>query len=214
MLCPSCRNENAADAAFCGVCYEVLNRPAAPGSAAAAAAEPLPQPAPAQAPVPAALLGAGAALFLVFCLTRRWLAAIFQPLDWVNLAFHEGGHVVFGVLGNRFIMVAGGTLMQLLLPAAAGVHFWTREQKVSAALMLIWLGQNFFGIGKYIADARAQQLELLAGGVHDWTYLLETLGVLIYDIGIGRGAEILGCLIMSAGCVLVYRYTGHDRAAA
>lgn len=183
------------------MCSEVL-RKKAPARAGAAAA-----PSP-EASIPPFLLGAGAGLFLVFCLTRSWLAAVFQPLDWVNLAFHEGGHVVFGLLGNRFIMVAGGTLMQLLMPAAAGVHFWTRGQKVSAALMLVWVGQNFFGIGKYIADARAQQLELLAGGVHDWTYLLETTGLLINDVGIGRGAEILGCFIMSCGAVLAYRYRG------
>ncbi|MDO8585406.1 MAG: hypothetical protein Q7T82_00010 [Armatimonadota bacterium] len=211
MLCPSCRNENAAEAAFCEVCSEVLRK-------SAGAAQTVAVPARAQVvavkrdfPSPV-LLGAAVALFLVFCVIRPWLAAVFQPLDWVNLAFHEGGHIIFGVLGSRFIMVLGGTLMQLLLPAAAGVHFWTRSQRVSAVLMLVWLGQNFFGIGKYIADARAQQLELVAGGVHDWTYLLETVGLLTHDVGIGRGAEIFGCLVMSCGLILAFHFHQADRS--
>ena len=78
--------------------------------------------------------------------------------------------------------------------------------------MLWWFGQNFLGIGNYIADARAQLLDLVAGGVHDWTYLLETVGLLIHDVGIGRGVQILGCLIMAFAAVgvWVYRATATD----
>ena len=37
-------------------------------------------------------------------------------LDSANLAFHEAGHPIFGLFSSR-LMVYGGTLMQLLLPA-------------------------------------------------------------------------------------------------
>lgn len=127
-------------------------------------------------------------------------------LDFVNLAFHEGGHMVFGFLGSRFIMVAGGTGMQLLIPAAAARHFILRGERASACAALCWLGQNCLGIGKYVADARAQQLDLLAGGVHDWTYLLETTGLLIHDEGIGRAIQVLGCLIMAFAAAGMYVY--------
>jgi hypothetical protein len=128
-------------------------------------------------------------------------------LNNVNLAFHEGGHIVFGLPGNRFLMVCGGTGMQLLLPAAAAWHFYRRKERVSACVALWWFGQNFLGIGRYVADARAQLLDLVAGGVHDWTYLLETTGLLIHDEGIGRGVQILGCLIMAFSAVGVYVYS-------
>jgi hypothetical protein len=72
---------------------------------------------------------------------------------------------------------------------------------------LCWFGQNFLGIGNYIADARAQRLDLVAGGVHDWTYLLETTGLLIHDEGIGRAVQLLGCLIIAFTATGVYVYS-------
>ena len=37
----------------------------------------------------------------------------------------------------------------------------------------------------------------MAGGVHDWTYLLETTGLLIHDEGLGAAVQIFGCLVMA-----------------
>jgi hypothetical protein len=68
-------------------------------------------------------VAAAVLLFSVMVPARQWLMRAFWLPDFVNLAFHEGGHIIFGVLGVRFIMVAGGTLMQLLLPGAAMLHF-------------------------------------------------------------------------------------------
>src|SRR5579872_5617800 len=48
---------------------------------------------------------------------------ILLPLSSLDVVFHEAGHWIFGVLGVDFIRVAGGTLMQLLLPAACLIHF-------------------------------------------------------------------------------------------
>lgn len=69
-----------------------------------------------------------------------------------------------------------------------------------------WFGQNLLGIGNYIADARAQRLPLVAGGVHDWTYPLETAGLLIYDEKPGRAVQVLGCLVMALSAAAVYVY--------
>ena len=41
----------------------------------------------------------------------------------VLLVFHEAGHVIFGLCGNEFLRVAGGTLGQLLMPLALLVAF-------------------------------------------------------------------------------------------
>ncbi|MEK7381682.1 MAG: hypothetical protein AAB262_00155, partial [Elusimicrobiota bacterium] len=86
---------------------------------------------------------------------------------------------------------------QLLLPGAAMIHLLKLGERLSACVALFWLCQNFLGIGHYVADARAQQLDLVAGGVHDWTYLLETTGLLIHDVGLGAAVQIFGCLVMA-----------------
>jgi len=179
MKCPSCGIANAETAAFCRICKASTAPPfwTAPYAAAAGL------------------------LFLAMIPLRPLLMSLLRPLDLANLAFHEGGHVVFGLLGSRFIMVAGGTLMQLLMPAAAVVHFLKRGEKTSACVCLFWVGQNFLDIGRYAADARAQRLDLIAGGVHDWTYLLEIVGLLRHDIGVGATFQILGCLIMAVAVV-------------
>ena len=203
--CPKCGNSVPADAAFCGVCTEVLvKRPAA-------APAPAPTPSDAAPPkaewTPLALVAAAALAALLIPLRARLLEWTW-PIDGVNLAFHEGGHIVFGLLGlgNRFIMVCGGTAMQLLIPLACAAHFRRRGERASAAACALWFGQNFLGIGRYVADARAQQLDLVAGGVHDWTYLLETTGLLIHDEGLGRAVQIAGCLIMAGAAVGISVY--------
>lgn len=203
MNCPSCGNANASDAAFCQVCYEVLGKKTVPPRS-----PPVASPNSCVSPTfwTPPYLVAAVLLFAAMVPARQWLMRAFWLPDFVNLAFHEGGHVVFGLLGVRFIMVAGGTLMQLILPGAATLHFLKRGEKISACIALFWLGQNFLGIGHYIADARAQQLDLLAGGVHDWTYLLETTGVLIHDEGLGAAVQIFGCLVMAVAAIAAVRF--------
>ncbi len=151
-----------------------------------------------------ALMASWVFLFVLSAVNLARLESFFSPLDWVNLAFHEGGHIIFGISGLRFVMVLGGTMMQLLLPAAAVFQFLKDGRPLSADIALVWLGENFLNIGTYAADARAQKLELVAGGVHDWTYLLETTGLLIHDEAIGRGLSLIGCALMSFAAVAAW----------
>jgi hypothetical protein len=57
-------------------------------------------------------------------------------------------------------------------------------------------------LGPYIADARALQIVLLGGGTgaevegHDWEAILATLGLLRYDIFLGRLATFTGMVFM------------------
>jgi hypothetical protein len=218
LLCPKCGAASEAQASYCGVCYEVLRKERAP-------ARPAPPSAPLKVPASGPkwtegwtppVIAAALVLFAILVPFRMEAMNALWFLDFVNLAFHEGGHIVFGILGSRFIMVCGGTAMQLLMPLAAARHFYGRGEKASACGALWWAGQNCLGIGNYIADARAQRLDLVAGGVHDWTYLLETVGLLIHDEGLGRAVQIFGCLVMafSAAAIYVYRRADAGRDAA
>lgn len=129
-----------------------------------------------------------------------WAAA--HPADWrfidgANLLFHEAGHVVFFLFG-RFIAVAGGTLLQLIVPAVCAWSFWRTRQRFSAALTLFWFGENFLNISVYAADARRMQLPLLGDdpGSHDWNNMLSWLGVLGHADGIALAIRIAGTLVI------------------
>jgi hypothetical protein len=118
-------------------------------------------------------------------------------LAGVDLAIHETGHLVFGPFGE-LIGFAGGTLFQLIMPALFVGYFWRRGDRHSASVALWWVGQNCGHIATYVADARAQELPLVGGGEHDWTYLLGRFGLLAHDQGIAGGIRTLGLLLVVA----------------
>ena len=55
-----------------------------------------------------------------------WCA--YDPYQWhlidgVNLVIHEAGHLIFSPLGE-FMMIAGGSLFQVIMPAIFVGYFW------------------------------------------------------------------------------------------
>jgi hypothetical protein len=124
----------------------------------------------------------------------------FVPLlDHANLAFHEAGHLFFGVLGST-LGLYGGTLGQLAFPIVAGVSFWRRRQAAGLALSGVWLFENFLNIARYMADARAQLLPLVGGGEHDWYHIFTRWGLLSSDTAIAFVTQLIGWLGM-LGCL-------------
>jgi hypothetical protein len=100
-------------------------------------------------------------------------------IDNVDLVIHEAGHFIFAPFG-QLVGVAGGSMMQLIIPLLFFGYFFRSEQNFSAAAMLLWLAINFFGVGVYAADAQAMSLPLLGGDgvIHDWNFLLSSAGEL------------------------------------
>jgi hypothetical protein len=140
-------------------------------------------------------------LLLTAALAVYGLYYIFVPdhfglLDNVDLAIHETGHLVFGVLGE-FVGVLGGTLMQLLLPLGFGWYFFRRGDRHAATVAAWWVAQNLWNIARYVQDAQAQELPLVGSGEHDWTYLLGETGLLEHDRLIGRLVRFTGILIFA-----------------
>jgi hypothetical protein len=71
------------------------------------------------------------ALTVALALYGAYLA--FHPeyyslVDSLDLPIHEAGHPLFGFFGE-FIGFAGGTLMQLLVPAVFLGYFWRRNDR-------------------------------------------------------------------------------------
>ena len=112
-------------------------------------------------------------------------------LDHANLALHEAGHPLVGLLSAR-LAVYGGTLFQLLFPMLCAHHFRRGRQAPGWAASLLWLADSVMNVGRYMKDARAQQLPLVGGGDHDWTEIFSRWGVLAHDVGIGNGTRLLG----------------------
>ncbi|RMF58684.1 MAG: hypothetical protein D6746_09350 [Bacteroidetes bacterium] len=124
-------------------------------------------------------------------------------MDAVDLVFHEAGHVFFAPFGP-FIRIAGGTIMQLLVPLLLACHFVRQHERLGAQVMLVWLGQSLLNVSVYAADAQVQRLPLLGGdrALHDWAYLLDTVGLLPHSQVIGSCLFALGLLVFSLALVL------------
>lgn len=139
-------------------------------------------------------------------------------LDGIDLAIHETGHLVFGGFGE-VIAAAGGTLFQLIVPAAFVWYFVRRGDRHAATVPLWWVAQNLWNISVYVRDARVQELPLVGGGEHDWAFLLGRFGVLAHDQGIGRTVQAIGvvvCLVAVASGIrfaLVPDQAGEHRTA-
>jgi len=134
---------------------------------------------------------------------RSGLAGQFVFLDFVNLAFHEAGHVLFSFAGHT-VHYLGGTLGQLLVPGLLVPYFLLRSrQPFGAALCLWWLGQSFANVATYMADARDLALPLVGGGDHDWNELFFRFGVLVAPsvARISGATRVVGLLFMTAGLV-------------
>jgi len=96
--------------------------------------------------------------------------------DGVDLIIHEAGHVFFMPFG-QMIYMAGGSIMQILVPLIFVVYFARRKEWLSCSLISFWLGQSFINLSVYISDAIDMALPLLGGGIRDWNFLLGELGL-------------------------------------
>lgn len=152
-----------------------------------------------------ARVGRWAALILALLIT---VPASLRPLqgsllDGVNLVFHEAGHVLLAFAGQT-VMLLGGSLFQLLVPAACIGSFLLRKDRFSAGLLTLWLAQSLAGVAAYIRDAPARQLDLITGDpdTHDWWQLLGSWNALSLADPLGRFVAFLAFAATLAGVLL------------
>lgn len=139
-----------------------------------------------------ALVGFAAFLWLLIVTDSDGYITI---LDDFNLIVHEAGHPLFGVFGETFGLW-GGTLLQLLVPLVIAAAFLRERAVLSFSFALLWFFENFLNVGRYMADARAQELPLVGGGEHDWTNIFSRLGVLEQDTAIAGVVTTIGWIGM------------------
>jgi hypothetical protein len=143
-----------------------------------------------------------------------WCA--YDPLQWhlidgVNLVIHEAGHLIFGLLGE-FMMIAGGSLFQVIMPSLFVGYFWYHRQYYSAAMVLFWVGQSILNVSVYAGDSLALQLPLLGGqdSVHDWNYMLSSLNLLPATAKIAGAIRLVGTIIIALAAYGSIRFARHD----
>jgi hypothetical protein len=137
----------------------------------------------------------------------------------VHLIFHEAGHAITAMITeNRDLVVFMGSGMQVLFPLiVAGAFYWTNSDGFGAALGLWWTGHSILDVSPYIADARALELQLLAGGTgreiegHDWEYLLTRWNALPLDTEIAAWVAFVGRILMALAFVWAAASVVYDR---
>ncbi|MGH9699277.1 MAG: hypothetical protein ACRD5R_08580 [Candidatus Acidiferrales bacterium] len=153
-------------------------------------------------PLPRALLAAWVVFYLLFLYQAARGQGFLLMIDLVFIPIHEGGHLLFRFFGE-FLNIAGGTFLQLFVPAALAFYFVLRRQAQGAAFCAFFFFEQFLPIATYMADARAQDLPLLTVGdadyvIHDWNYLFGRLGVLDHDMQIASAVRVIGWIGMLA----------------
>lgn len=154
---------------------------------------------------------------LLFVILVIWgLKFIFAPMNsyhcastsfmhYINLPFHEAGHIIFRITGNRLLISLGGTLMQLLVPLICLFTFLFKTRDTfGASVSLWWFGENFLDIAPYIDDARSLTMPLIGGnfgytspyGFHDWEFILTETRMLRYDHTFANISLWLGSIII------------------
>lgn len=216
--CPYCAQENLLENEFCRACYKNMRVPKEARAESrirrelqrqtgpAADLEAITSAAPAAAAEKPSMAFWGRMVLVsgLFLFYLQWLKHDDHSsfLDNVNLAFHEAGHILLGFFGE-FIATAGGTIFQLLIPAVCLVHFLRRGQRLGWQLCLFWTGESLLNISIYAGDAIKQELPLVGGGVHDWTYLLTAMGLIAHTEGAARAIFLAGSAVIFYSLYLI-----------
>lgn len=145
--------------------------------------------------IPKLIVAAIVSLYFFWC--------AYDPYQWhlidgVNLLIHEAGHLIFRLLGE-FMMIAGGSLFQVIMPALFVGYFCYQRKFYSASLVLFWVGESILNVSVYAADAATLQLPLLGGEgtLHDWNYLLTNLNLLSATAQVAGVIRLLGTIVIA-----------------
>ena len=154
-------------------------------------------------------------LAILFTLYFVWIAL--DPmqgsfLDNVDLPIHEFGHLLFRLFG-QFLMVAGGSLFQVIMPAIFVGYFILQRSFYSAAIVLFWVGQSILNVWVYAADAIVMKLVLTSGftgsegSFHDWNYLLTATRLLSSTKIVAGAIRLAGTLVIISAVVFSTYYS-------
>jgi hypothetical protein len=125
----------------------------------------------------------------------------------LTLAIHEGGHVLFSPFG-QWLMIAGGSVTQVMGPIAAALMLLRQDDRYGVAVVGTWLAYSLTNLANYIGDARTMALQLVGFSddpLHDWHYLLDSMHLLPYDTRLAGLVRTLAVGVLMASLVLAGR---------
>src|SRR5262249_33516465 len=141
-------------------------------------------------------------------------------LDNAHLPIHEAGHLLFSYLGDT-LGLWGGTILQLLVPAALAVSFAARREVPGTVFCTVALFHSLTGVATYMIDALRLELPLVTVGAvadesqHDWVNIFSRLGVLSHAIQIGDTMRAIAwCGMLGTVVWFAWRYRHQNSAAA
>ncbi|MTI88201.1 MAG: hypothetical protein FH748_09555 [Balneolaceae bacterium] len=128
-----------------------------------------------------------------------FLAPFFFFIDNFLLIVHEAGHTFFGLFGNRFLTIVGGTLLEILLPFGIFVYGWIAARRYTTQLGLLLTAFAWIESSAYAADALERRLPLIGNlpkSAHDFYNLFTRSGVLESHQEIAWGMYWVGILLL------------------
>jgi hypothetical protein len=153
-----------------------------------------------------------AAILSIYFLSIAYAPLNGSFLDLVDLPIHETGHLFLRLFGE-FMMIAGGSLFQIIVPAVFVGYFVWNEKYYSAAIVLFWVGQSILNVFVYANDAVVMQLVLLGGltgsegSFHDWNFLLTETGLIGSTNAVAGIIRALGTLTIIAAAILSIKFS-------
>lgn len=122
---------------------------------------------------------------------------LLSGLYFIQFGVHEISHLAVFFLPAVLVAAAGSvgeigfTLLMLFVTIKQKAYF-------ASVFVGLWVMMAFMSMGRYMADARAQQLPLIGPGEtvqHDWNYVFSQTGLLATDTVIGGAMSTIGIII-------------------
>jgi hypothetical protein len=132
-------------------------------------------------------------------------------LGWVDLGFHELGHLLTYVFPD-LVTAAAGSIFQVLVPVGlAGYFLLIQNDRAGSALCLGWAATSTADAARYVADAPYERLELI-GGEHDWAFVFDSLGHMEWADEVALVIRIASWLmLLGAASLLALPYLASPR---
>jgi hypothetical protein len=161
-------------------------------------------------------------LALWICWPYFTRSQVYGVFEWSILPFHEAGHYLLMPFAPQTLMVAGGTIVQLVLPLGFAFYFLLqRKEMFSACVPMLWFFGSMQQMAVYMKDARFLLLPMFGADPsegHDWNYLFGKMSLLHRSVEIGdffHGLARLGVAVtLVAMLILLIRDPGRSGRAS
>ncbi len=130
---------------------------------------------------------------------------VYFLISHFDLIVHEAGHTFFGIIGNRFMYILGGSIYQIFLPFLIFAFCWFNRYWVGMQLSLVYMGFSWMSVAGYAGDAAERQLPLIGNlgkEAHDWHNIFSRLGMLDSYMAFAVIFAVIGGLCYTAALLL------------